>query len=748
MRESKKYNRYIAVLANLLLLTAVGFFVVALFGKPNQGEANIGSFATESFNEDWILYLDGAGEEVTLPQSRNIDRETEIVLEKVLPDTITDGMQIFFRSLSKDIYCFINGELREKYSCDDFWYANDNLPSAYVALELTAEDAGKELRVEMGANSQVRLGEVRIGYGNNVWFSLIQSYLPAVVIAFLLVICGILAMLVQPVFVKLFHAGNEVFLLGQVILTVGCWMLSESRIRQLIFHSPSYSTVFAYLFLEIIGGFTVMYINAVQKYKYNRIYCLYNAVLFGIAAVNTVLDITGLIDYKDTLLPAHIWLVCGGIMVTITAVSDYKAKRLQEYFITACGMAVFVVFCIAEAVNYYLSQFPVLGIYIGIGLLILLGATIIQIIKDESEKVKQAEALAREKEDAENANREKSRFLARVSHEIRTPVNTVIGQNEMILRESRETGTLQYANDVKDASMALLDIINELLEVTELEADAGHKKAEFTADSARVLVVDDYRMNLKVFRNLVKDNGIQVREAESGQECIDILRRETFDLIFLDHMMPGMDGIETLHCIRTEHLCDEVPVIILTANATTGSRERFLAEGFRDFLSKPIVPDRLDSVLLQYLPKEKVLMTKQEEERTETWDAEENDVIEANDTMMERIKAVLPELDYETALKNCVNDEELFLELLQDFSELGIKEELIQFLEEEDFKNYCIRVHGFKNNAYTVGAKELGNLAFEMEQMTKSGMTDGIADKQKVLFAEYDRICEAYRTVR
>ena len=961
MKGLKTSNRYIWVLANLLLLTAVGFFVVALFGKAGDGEANIGDFGTQSFNEDWTVYLDGQSELITLPQLRKFDGETVVVMEKRLPENVSEGMQLFMRSGMKGISIYIGGSLRESYQRNDFWYTKDNIPSAYIMVELTAEDAGQRVRIELGAEGTARLEEVRIGYGNNAWFELLESYLPAVIAASLLVVLGILAMLVQPVLSRFFHSGHTVFLLGQVLLVVGCWMLSESRIRQMVFQSPTYSTIFAYLCIETIGGFTVMYFNAVQKYQYNKIYCAYEAVLFGLAAVNAVLDLSGLIDFNRTIIFSHCWLVVGVTMVITTVLLDYRKKRLKAYSVTAVGMAVFVGFCVAEAVNYYLSEFPVLSIYLGFGLVVLLAATVIQAVRDELAKIREAEVLERAKEDAENANRAKSQFLARVSHEIRTPVNAVIGLNEMILRESREEETLQHAKDVKNASIALLDIINELLDASKIEAgvmelviaeyelgsmlndlynmirarlgdknlklvfevdpnmpsrfagddmrirqillnlltnavkytnegtitvslkwrdegenavlryevrdtgigikkeDIGKLKAAFQrvdlsrnknvegtglglnivqqylalmdseleiqsvyevgsefafeieqkimdrealgdfherfcaaekaaqkavryqATAAKVLVVDDHRMNLKVFRNLLKETGVQIKEAESGKECLEILHQQSFDLIFLDHMMPGMDGIETLHCIREEHLCDEVPVIMLTANATVGSREKYLAEGFSDFVSKPILPDQLDAVMLKYLPGALVQtlsseVAKQEcaasedikdavmeqsggpEDGTDGGNStgtESNHNVEKTESdtgmdgtsVFEKIKEALPEFDYASALKTCMEDEEFYLELFQDFSVLPIREELARYLAEGDYKNYCIRIHGFKNNAYSIGARKLGDLAYAMEQLTRKTIPEEIEVMQKALLEEYDRICGIYSAI-
>ena len=129
-------------------------------------------------------------------------------------------------------------------------------------------------------------------------------------------------------------------------------------------------------------------------------------------------------------------------------------------------------------------------------------------------------------------------------------------------------------------------------------------KTGFIAPDAKVLVVDDNAINLRVFKSLIKQTKIHIFMVDSGKKCLDIIQKQKFDIIFLDHMMPEMDGIDVLHAIasRTDHLCKDVPVVMLTANATNGARELYIREGASDYLSKPIVPDLLDKMLLKYLP--------------------------------------------------------------------------------------------------------------------------------------------------
>lgn len=125
----------------------------------------------------------------------------------------------------------------------------------------------------------------------------------------------------------------------------------------------------------------------------------------------------------------------------------------------------------------------------------------------------------------------------------------------------------------------------------------------FHAPNARILVVDDVNMNLKVFAGLLKKTEVKIDSVLSGEECLKIVRENKYDLIFLDHMMPKMDGIETFRLMRSlENLNHDTPVIMLTANALEGAREQYLGEGFVDYLSKPVHGEQLEKMVLKYLP--------------------------------------------------------------------------------------------------------------------------------------------------
>ena len=133
-------------------------------------------------------------------------------------------------------------------------------------------------------------------------------------------------------------------------------------------------------------------------------------------------------------------------------------------------------------------------------------------------------------------------------------------------------------------------------------------QTSFTAPEGEILLVDDNRVNRKVFCGLLKQTRVRIKDVGSGKECLEEIQRKHYDMIFLDHMMPEMDGMETMSRMKQmqDNRCADTPVIMLTANAIMGARENYLAAGFDDFLAKPIEQEKLDKIMIQWMPPEKI----------------------------------------------------------------------------------------------------------------------------------------------
>jgi CheY-like chemotaxis protein len=138
----------------------------------------------------------------------------------------------------------------------------------------------------------------------------------------------------------------------------------------------------------------------------------------------------------------------------------------------------------------------------------------------------------------------------------------------------------------------------------ETEADregGGKRNIAFTAPGARVLAVDDSRVNLTVIRNLLLPYKMRIDICLSGEKAVDLVKQNPYDLVFMDHMMPGMDGVEAVKEIRKRESETTVPIIALTANAISGMKEMFLENGFSDYLSKPIDMVKLDNLVTAWI---------------------------------------------------------------------------------------------------------------------------------------------------
>jgi len=135
------------------------------------------------------------------------------------------------------------------------------------------------------------------------------------------------------------------------------------------------------------------------------------------------------------------------------------------------------------------------------------------------------------------------------------------------------------------------------------------KSMHFVAPSAKILVVDDNMLNRKVIQSLLKTTDIIVEQADSGEACIELAKKNKYDLIFLDHMMPNMDGIETFEILVRDRIIDTrcTPVIVLTANAISGAKEGYIEKGFSDYLAKPVLPKTLFEIIIKYLNKDKIV---------------------------------------------------------------------------------------------------------------------------------------------
>ncbi|MEE3466859.1 MAG: two-component regulator propeller domain-containing protein [Eubacterium sp.] len=279
----------------------------------------------------------------------------------------------------------------------------------------------------------------------------------------------------------------------------------------------------------------------------------------------------------------------------------------------------------------------------------------------------------------------------------------------------------------------------------------------FVAPEASVLVVDDNDMNLAVAQGLLKRTQVQVTTASGGAECLALLEENTYDLIFLDHMMPEMDGIETLHALREMGV--KTPTVALTANAISGVRDMYLSEGFEDYMAKPIDGLKMEKLMREYLPSGKLKKAVKPaavsggsggtEGATDAAGGGSSDTTAGQETGGDSRAAALPDwlkecptIDVKEGLKNNA-DADMYLSMLEIFYK-SIREksdEIRGYYEDNDWKKYTIKVHALKSSARIIGAMELNALAQQLEDAGNAENLDTIRARTDEFLSMY----EAYK---
>ncbi|MCR5271816.1 MAG: response regulator [Lachnospiraceae bacterium] len=225
----------------------------------------------------------------------------------------------------------------------------------------------------------------------------------------------------------------------------------------------------------------------------------------------------------------------------------------------------------------------------------------------------------------------------------------------------------------------------------------------FTAEEAKILIVDDNSMNLKVATGILAPLKMQIDTAESGSEAIKKMTNKKYHIIFMDHMMPVMDGVETTQKIREtdDEYFKEVPIIALTANALSGAKEEFIAAGMNDFVAKPIDVKEITSKIKTWLPRNII---------------KKSGGVKVSDKEDDNLPDI-PELDVSAGVKNS-GGKELFISLLGDYYVLiDMKTEKIEkCLNDGMIKDYTIEVHALKNTSRMIGALELADMFYDLEQ--------------------------------
>jgi signal transduction histidine kinase/CheY-like chemotaxis protein len=291
-----------------------------------------------------------------------------------------------------------------------------------------------------------------------------------------------------------------------------------------------------------------------------------------------------------------------------------------------------------------------------------------------------------------------------------------------------ELGDMSLYREIKSIMMPAysLSIANALNNVTEETVTELKRRFDFATPDARILIVDDISSNLRVAKELMSPYKAEIHTCLSGAEALELVRKNRYDIVFMDHMMPGMDGLETTAAIRALSPGDEyyrkLPIIALTANAVSGQQELFLQRGLNDFIAKPIEVKQLNAVLDRWIPQEKKIVT----------------VPESSAEPPATVNLQIPGIDIAMGIRNVNGSMEVYLDILKEYcrNAESIMVQIRQAVQEDNNKFYADSMHALKGVSRNIGAQKLGDFAERMEKAAAAGDTGILKQKTPELLKD------------
>ena len=285
----------------------------------------------------------------------------------------------------------------------------------------------------------------------------------------------------------------------------------------------------------------------------------------------------------------------------------------------------------------------------------------------------------------------------------------------------------------------LMKPIGKFVPVTEEKADDVIE--DLYAPEARVLIVDDTVLNLKVTKKLLEPTGMTIDTAESGLECISLMEQNFYNIVFMDDRMPQMDGTETLQRLKTlsnvkENLeSGKTKVIMMTANVISGAREKYVENGFVDYLPKPVASNTLYHTIKLYLPNE-YIKERPVEVETETTDTDYA-------TKLSKVEG----LDINQGIDIC-GDMTTYIEALEEFtnSSMDFIKEVQSYMDAGDIEDCTIKFHSLKSTAKLIGAKELSQEALKLEEAGNKNNVDYIHQNAGKALRDYGQLSVKIQT--
>lgn len=381
-KEGYTVNRIKRHLFYILMVVSLGSVCVLQFFGPTEHN--------NSKTEEALLYqgefvwekTDGSREMIEVPGKYEVPAKTTMTIITQLPENYTESM-LAIRSSLQSVRFYVDGELRAEYDTSEERVVGKNSASCYVFCPTSAEDAGKEVRIELQTNTNKYSGVVNAVYCGNaveIWGYLFRTYGLETIIAFFLLFAGIVTIIFGFSLGIAYQTKFDMEYLGWCVFVAAVWMLGESKMRQLFVPNPSALSTLCFVMIMLSPIAIGYYMDTLLKGRYRKIFGVVENIAFLNLLICSVLHILGIVDYIESLPVAHMILVGTVLIVFITMICDLKRGYVSEKY-TFLSIILAMAAAVTESLLVYF-RVSTSGIFIGTGMLILLCTNLLKTIRN------------------------------------------------------------------------------------------------------------------------------------------------------------------------------------------------------------------------------------------------------------------------------------------------------------------------------------------------------------------------------
>lgn len=481
-QKSQKYL-YFYIPVSIVLVLVVVFQII--FPK----ESSFKRQKTEVFPSQWqLIGADGTDTPISVPGKYQVETGTPMVIETVIPETVTDGIFGCFRASQQDICIYVNGVLRHVFDTRETRVLDRNSPSAFIMWEFFKEDAGKTLRIELISFTSFSgtINEIRWGTHFDLWYDLIKANILELIFVAFMFILSIVIIVASRILRKNFNMERSLEFLGWITLFSTLVTVSESQVRQLFARNLSVFSDCTYYFCPLLLLSIILFLNEIQQHRYSKRYTYLCILTLCSIPVFPLLSILHIMELFTSIWVLVILVAVVLVVLILSLIQDLKSGEIEDYTGICVALIFFVIVSVlGHVIVNILDVMDSVGIFFLVGLLSLLWATLLRTIRN-------VQNISRDRAKAIYEREAKDRLFANISHELRTPLNSVLVTNEMIRRDCKDPTIRTYAETIEYSGNMLLGLINDVLDFS--KAESGKLRINpvefFTSD----LISDSIRM--------------------------------------------------------------------------------------------------------------------------------------------------------------------------------------------------------------------------------------------------------------